>query len=123
MSDQYLEKILRQHRAAELPSDWRPEILAKAQRATPSPLPRAALWLEAVRGVHEIFRLNPISATVLPALWLLVLLGKLGRPTSRDEEPLANLYVQRELIALQQHLALENCLEENQTAGSGMNIP
>ena len=85
MNDAEIERLLRELPAPELPAAWRVEILtvarreARAERPARPGWPPILLWLW-----HRLIR-NPVSASALAALWLLIFLFHATTPIDPQE--------------------------------------
>jgi len=91
MNDEQLEKLLRDIPTPELPESWRAPILTAAIReartAEAVSSPRQT-WPTLLVYLRNLFRQNPITATALAMLWVLIFVFKVGTPIDPSSKAL-----------------------------------
>ncbi len=85
MNDDEIEKMLRKLPAPTLPAAWRAEILAAARHEVRAEKPAAREWPPILLWLRALLARNPVSATVLAALWLLIFLFRATTPVDPQE--------------------------------------
>ncbi len=88
MNDDEIERLLRGLPAPELPAAWRGEILAAARRGSRESREdrgRRPAWAP-LPALRHLFARNPVTASTLAALWLLIFLFRFTTPVDRDEQ-------------------------------------
>jgi len=85
MNDAEIERLLREMPAPKLPSAWRAEILAMARREIRTETPAHREWPPIFLWLRNVLARNPISASALVAMWLLILLFRVTTPVDLQE--------------------------------------
>lgn len=85
MNDEILEQHLRKLSAPELPETWRAEILSTALREARAHTPTRKVWPPVLVTLRNLFARNPVTASALTALWLLIFLFKASTPVDPSE--------------------------------------
>jgi hypothetical protein len=79
MNDEKLEQLLRDMPPPELPAAWQAKILGNAVRAA-RPASRESVWLAILLYLRNLCLRNPITATAMIALWVLIFFFKATTP-------------------------------------------
>jgi hypothetical protein len=74
MTDENLERHLRDLPAPELPEHWRADILAMARQAARDSSEDRQVWPALLVQLRNLFARNPVTSGALTALWLLIFL-------------------------------------------------
>ncbi len=125
MTDEILEQKLRKLPAPELPASWRGEILSTALREARVPTQSRQVWPPLVLALRDLFARNPITATALTTLWLLIFLFKAStRVDPSEKELLAHFDPNRPvyLVSIQDEIRLAE-LGQDQSEPRRMQIP
>jgi hypothetical protein len=88
MNDDEIESHLRSLPAPELPESWRAEILANAWCKGREPESARGIWPPVFIALRNLFARNPVSASVLAALWFLILFFRFDTSIDPDEKEL-----------------------------------
>jgi hypothetical protein len=88
MNDEKLEQHLRELPAPELPESWRAEILANAVRSTRRVDPKRQAWPAILLYLRNLWVRNPITASALAMLWILIFTFKATTPIDPQEKML-----------------------------------
>jgi hypothetical protein len=86
MNDEKLEQLLRDLPAPEFPTDWRTEILSNAMWAARVSPSRREVGSPVLHYLLELCRRNPITASAMTALWLLIFLFQVTTPMDPQEK-------------------------------------
>jgi hypothetical protein len=86
MNDENLEQHLRKIPAPELPAAWGTEILGTALREARASEASGQTWPFLLIYLRSFFARNPITATALTVLWLLIFLFKTTTPVDPSEK-------------------------------------
>ena len=86
MNDPEIERLLRELPAPELPAAWRAEILATARREARVEKASTREWPPILLGLRSLLARNPISASALAILWLLIFLFHATTPVDPLEQ-------------------------------------
>ncbi|HEY0256090.1 MAG TPA: hypothetical protein VGC39_01510 [Candidatus Methylacidiphilales bacterium] len=87
MNDENLEQHLRNLPALELPEAWRAQILSKAVREART-LPSRQTWPALLVYLRHLFRRNPVTASAMAALWMLIFIFKAATPVDSGSQML-----------------------------------
>lgn len=115
MNDERIEQHLRNLPAPELPETWRAEILSAAMREVRDPAPSRQAWPTLLVLLRNLFARNPVTASTLTALWLLIFLFKASTPVDPTEKNLiAHFDPNRPvyLVSLQDEIQLAELLQD-----------
>jgi hypothetical protein len=115
MNDEALEKHLRELPAPEFPATWRAEILSTALREARATAPSRQVWPTVLVYLRNLFARNPITASALTALWLLIFLFKASTPVDPTEKELLAHYDPNRpiyIVSLQDEILLAELLDE-----------
>jgi hypothetical protein len=85
MTDDHLEQNLRRIPAPELPPRWRDEILVQARQAA-GPSTYRQRYPSFLLYLRNLFAQNPLTATALTTLWLLIFLLHLTTPSDPSSQ-------------------------------------
>lgn len=88
MNDEYLEQHLRDLPAPELPETWRTEILSAALREARAASRMRQVWPALLVYLRSLYLRNPITASAMTALWILIFLFKASTPVDPSEKML-----------------------------------
>jgi len=125
MNDDIIEQKLRKLPAPELPEAWRAEILSTALREASAPTQSRQVWPPLVLALRNLFARNPITASTLTALWLLIFLFKAGTPVDPSEKELIAHFDPNQpvyLVSIQDEIRLAELCQE-QPEPTRMQIP
>jgi hypothetical protein len=126
MNDDILEQHLRKLPAPSLPEAWRAEILSTARREARPRAPSRPIWPPLLVALRNLFARNPITASALTALWLLIFLFKAGTPVDPSEkELLAHFDPDRPvyLVSLQDEIQLAQLWQDQPEQSRLRQIP
>ena len=116
MNDESLEQHLRKLPQPELPAGWQTEIIAQVLReAQESAAPTRQVWPPFLMFLRQIVARNPLTASALTALWLLIFLFKASTPVDPSEkELLAHFDPNRPvyLVSIQDEIRLAELLQD-----------
>jgi hypothetical protein len=91
MNDE-IERLLRELPGPELPASWRAEILGAARRELRAETPTRREWPPILLWLRGILTRNPMTASALATLWLLIFLFHATTPIdSQEREILAHV--------------------------------
>lgn len=88
MNDEKLEQLLRDLPAPELPATWRAEILSKARREARASSPERQVWPAVLVYLRSLCLRNPVTATAMTAIWILIFFLKASTPVDPQEKML-----------------------------------
>ena len=114
MNDENLEQHLRNLPAPELPEEWRAEILSRAKREARASQPRQ-VWPTLLINLRNLYLRNPITATAMTSLWMLIFLFKFSTPVDlTDKTLLAHIDPNRPiyLVSLRDEIRLAELLQD-----------
>jgi len=86
MNDEKLEQHLRDLPAPELPEAWRAEILSNATRAARVSDSKRPAWSPVLLYLRNLCLRNPVTASAMTALWVLIFLFKATTPIDPQEK-------------------------------------
>ena len=86
MNDEILEQKLRELPAPELPKAWRTEILSQARREARVSSRNDQVWPTLLVYLRHLWMRNPVTASAMAALWMLILVFKAGTPVDPAEK-------------------------------------
>ena len=116
MNDESLEQHLSKLPQPELPAGWRTEIIVQALReARESAAPTRQVWPPFLMFLRQVAAQNPLTASALTALWLLIFLFKASTPVDPSEkELLAHFDPNRPvyLVSIQDEIRLAELLQD-----------
>ncbi len=92
MTDEKLEKILRELPSPELPDSWGPEILSNARRESRVSTTSRQVWPALLIYLKNLCLRNPITATAMIALWMTIFFLKVSTPVDPQERQLMAHY-------------------------------
>jgi len=127
MNDESLEQHLRKLPQPELPAGWRTEIIAHALReARESTAPTRQVWPPFLMFLRQIVARNPVTASALSTLWLLIFLFRVSTPVDPSEkELLAHFDPNRPiyLVSLREEIQLAEFLQDQPDQRHDPQIP
>ena len=126
MNDEILEQHLRKLPAPQLPETWRAEILSTALREARLSTPIRQIWPPLLVTLRNLFARNPITASALTTLWLLIFLFKASTPVDPSErELIAHFDLNRPvyLVSLQDEIQLARLLQDQPEQSQNPQIP
>jgi hypothetical protein len=126
MNDEMLEQKLRELPAPELPGAWRAEILAAARRAAHASPQKSQVWPSVLVYLRHLCVRNPVTASAMAALWMLIFLFKASTPVDPDEKILlANFDPNRpvHLVSISDEILLAQLLQEEPERREVRQIP
>lgn len=85
MNDEKIEQLLRELPTPELPEAWRAEILSKARREARTSISASQVWPTALLYLRNLCLRNPITATAMAMLWILIFSLKVSTPVDPQE--------------------------------------
>jgi len=113
MNDETLEQKLRELPAPELPGKWRAEILAEARSEARSQ--KREVWPTGLVYLRSLWVRNPVTASAMAALWMLIFAFKASTPVDPDErmlmahfDPSRPVY----LVSISDEIRLDRLLQE-----------
>jgi hypothetical protein len=115
MNDEILEQKLRELPAPELPAAWRTEIISQARRAAHTSSQKSQVWPTLLLYLRHLCLRNPITASAMVALWMLIFILKAGTPVDPGEKLLlANFDPNRpvHLVSISDEILLAQLLQE-----------
>jgi hypothetical protein len=115
MNDADLEKRLLELPSPELPETWRGEILASARREIRRSETQRPVWPASLVYLRNVFVRNPVTASALAFLWLLIFLFKTTTPVDLEERNLIAHYDPNQpihLVSLQDEILLAEFLQD-----------
>jgi hypothetical protein len=114
MNDETLEQQLKNLPALELPAKWGTKILSTALREAGAKRPRRA-WPPFLLYLRSLFARNPITASALTALWILIFVFRATTPVDPAEKNLIAHYDPNRpiyIVSLQDEIFLAQLLDE-----------
>jgi hypothetical protein len=129
MNDADLEKRLRELPEMELPLAWRGPILAAALRAANQEGAEKrdrAVWPPLLVMLRNLFARNPVTATALAMMWILIFALKAATPVDpAEKEMLAHFDPNRPVygVSLREQIELAQLLENPAEPASAPQIP
>jgi hypothetical protein len=126
MNHENLEQELRKLPAPELPERWRAEILSTALRAARAADRPRQIWPPLLICLRNLFARNPWTASALTALWILILLFKVGTPIDPAEKELIARFDPNRpihLLSLRDEIMLAELLQEQPEQRQIQQIP
>ncbi len=115
MNDEEIEKLLREMPAPELPAAWREEILAVARREARAQVEPSREWPPILLRLRSVFARNPITASALAFMWLLIFLFHATTPIDPQEREMlahADLTKPVHLITMADEIRLVELAED-----------
>jgi hypothetical protein len=85
MNDDEIERLLRELPESELPASWRAEILSAARREFREETRTRREWPPILLWLRDVLSRNPITASALAILWLLIFLFHTTTPVDLQE--------------------------------------
>jgi hypothetical protein len=126
MNDETLEQHLRRLPSPELPAAWRTEILATARReARAAPRARQS-WPPVLVLLGKLLTRNPVTASVLSVLWLLIFIFKAATPADPSEKMLLAHYDPNQpiyFVSIQDEIRLAQLLQDQSESKPPAQIP
>jgi hypothetical protein len=116
MNDESLERHLRDLPTPELPETWRAEILSTANRAGESSARTRQVWPSILIYLRNLFARNPVTASALTAIWLLIFLFKASTPIDpAEKELMAHFDPNRPVyfVSIQDEIQLAQLLQDD----------
>ncbi len=86
MNDEKIESHLRSLPTPLLPVSWQREIISTALRAAQPTTTTRQVWPTLLLYLHHLFARNPVTATAMTALWVLIFLFKATTPIDPQEK-------------------------------------
>jgi len=126
MNDDDIEKLLREISAPELPTTWRGEIVSNALREARVSTSSRQVWPPLFLALRNLFARNPVTASALTALWLLIFLLKAGTPVDpSDRELIAHYDPNRPVyfVSLQDEIRLAELWQDQPEPSESRPIP
>jgi hypothetical protein len=124
MSDEILEQMLRELPKSDLPESWRGEILSTAWRAAGAQ--NQQVWPTLLANLRHLCVRNPVTATAMAGLWILIFFFKAGTPVdSSESELLAHFDPNRPvyLVSIRDEIQLAELLQDQPDQRQYLQIP
>ena len=126
MTDEILEQHLRKLPASQLPETWRTEILSAAIRKARPSAPSRQIWPPLLITLRNLFARNPVTASALTTLWMLIFLFKTSTPVDSSENELIAHFDPRQpiyFVSLQYEIHIAHLLQDQPEQRQNLQIP